>query len=144
MRQSNVTDLKWQDINLTNRHALIHPDQAKAKKAIPVPLNEDAIEILKQQLGQHHEYVFTYRGNPITQTSTKAWRKALQKAEIKNFRWHDLRHTWASWHIQSGTSLQELQVLGGWSSLEMVLRYAHLSRDHLKNAAERISVRKAG
>ena len=52
---------------------------------------------------------------------------------------HDLRHTWASWHIQSGTSLQELQQLGGWSSFEMVLRYAHLSGDHLQRAANKIN-----
>ncbi|MDF1683450.1 MAG: tyrosine-type recombinase/integrase [Legionellaceae bacterium] len=51
---------------------------------------------------------------------------------------NNLRHTWASWHVQSGTSLQELQQLGGWSSFEMVLRYAHLSSDHLRSAANRI------
>lgn len=45
----------------------------------------------------------------------------------------------SSWHVQSGTSLQELQQLGGWSSFEMVLRYAHLSSNHLKDAAERIA-----
>lgn len=44
------------------------------------------------------------------------------RIQMKNFRWHDLRHTWAPWHVQSGTSLQELQELGGWSSFEMVLR----------------------
>ena len=53
--------------------------------------------------------------------------------------WHDLRHTWASWRVQNGTSLQELQQLGGWSSFEMVLRCAHLSSDHLLSAANRIS-----
>jgi site-specific recombinase XerD len=47
--------------------------------------------------------------------------------------------TWASWHVQNGTSLQELQQLGGWSSFEIVLRYAHLSSDHLRSAANRIS-----
>ena len=66
------------------------------------------------------------------------FRKALKDCKIVNFRWHDLRHTWASWHIQSGTSLQELQQLGGWSSFVMVLRYAHLSSEHLTNAARRI------
>lgn len=139
LRQSNVTGLKWQDVDLNKRHALIHPDQAKTKKAIPVPLNEDAINILMSQKKQGSEFVFTYRGNNITQVSTKAWRKTLAKLNIKNFRWHDLRHTWASWHIQNGTSLQELQILGGWASFEMVLRYAHLSSDHLQNAAERVS-----
>jgi len=139
LRQSNVKGLKWQDVNLKKQHALIHPDQAKSNKAMPVPLNKDAIDILNRQLGQNKDYVFCYKGNPIDQVSTKAWRKALRRAGIHNFRWHDLRHTWASWHVQNGTSLHELQALGGWSSFEMVLRYAHLSSDHLKNAAERIS-----
>jgi integrase len=142
LRQSNVTGLRWQEVDLVRRHALIHPDQAKMKKAIPVPLNEDAIDVLRSQLGGHNEYVFTYQGKRIIQCSTKAWRAALKRAGIKNFRWHDLRHTWASWHVQSGTSLQELQVLGGWASFDMVLRYAHLSSDHLRTAAERVSVLK--
>jgi integrase len=143
LRRSNVTGLKWQDVDLIRRHALIHPDQAKAEKAIPVPLNEDAIAVLQGQLGQHNEYVFTYQGNRIIQCSTKAFRAALKRAGIKSFRWHDLRHTWASWHVQSGTSLQELQMLGGWASFDMVLRYAHLSSEHLKRAADRISILKS-
>ena len=113
------------------RHALIHPDQAKTKKAIPVPLNETAVSVIRKQIGKHLHFVFTYQGKRITQCNTKAWRKALKKAGIANFRWHDLRHTWVSWHVQNGTSLQELQQLGGWTSFEMVLRYAHLSSDHL-------------
>ena len=80
-----------------------------------------------------------YHSAPVTQCNTKAWRHALARAGIENSRWHDLRHTWASWHVQNGTSLQELQQLGGWSSFEMVLRYAHLSSDHLRDAAERIT-----
>ncbi|WP_215852633.1 tyrosine-type recombinase/integrase [Acidithiobacillus ferrooxidans] len=44
--------------------------------------------------------------------------------------WHGLRHTWASWHVQAGTPLAVLKGLGGWASLEMVQRYAHLSPDH--------------
>jgi len=138
LRKSNVTNLEWSEINLSKRHALIHPDQAKANKAIPVPLNETAVSVIQKQIGKHIRFVFTYGGKHITQCNTKAWRNALKRAGIKNFRWHDLRHTWASWHVQNGTSLQELQQLGGWTSFEMVLRYAHLSSDHLKEAAERV------
>lgn len=69
---------------------------------------------------------------PVTQTSTKAWRDAVKLAGIKlGFRWHDLRHTWASWHAQDGTPLNVLQELGAWSSNEMVQRYAHLATKHL-------------
>lgn len=140
LRRSNVTGLQWSDVDLVKRHAYIHPDQAKAKKAIPVPLNETAVEVIRRQIGKHTQFVFTYAGNRVIQCNTKAWRNALKRAGIESFRWHDLRHTWASWHVQNGTSLQELQQLGGWASFEMVLRYAHLSSDHLKEAAERVYV----
>lgn len=139
LRQSNVTGLKWSEVDLARKHAFIHPDQSKTKKAIPVPLNSQAIAIIERQKGLHPRYVFTYFGKPVTRCNNHAWQKALIRAKIKDFRWHDLRHTWASWHVQNGTSLQELQQLGGWSDYEMVLRYAHLSSDHLKKAAERVS-----
>ena len=99
--------------------------------------------MLQRRLGQHTIYVFTYKGKPIGEANTKAWRNALARAGIKNFRWHDLRHTWASWHVQSGTSLQVLQQLGGWSSFSMVLRYAHLASHQLQEAAKRIHVTKS-
>ena len=70
--------------------------------------------------------------------STKAWYHALQRAGIEDFRWHDLRHTWASWHVQNGTPLHALQELGGWESPEMVRRYAHFSAEHLAPYADRL------
>lgn len=139
LRQSNASYLMWEQVDLARRVAWIHADQSKSRKAFTVPLNEDAIAILKRLLSTGSEYVFTYKGKPVARTSTKAWYKGLERAEISDFRWHDLRHTWASWHVQNGTSLQELQELGGWSCYEMVLRYAHLSAEHLKTASERIS-----
>ena len=53
--------------------------------------------------------------------------KALKRAGIENFRWHDLRHTWVSWHVQQGTPLFALQEMAGWETEKMVRRYAHLS-----------------
>ncbi len=67
-----------------------------------------------------------------------AWKRASTRAGIEHFRFRDLRHTWASWHVMNGTGLQELMELGGWKSYEMVLRYAHLAPEHLSNAASRI------
>ena len=139
LRASNVTGLEWQNIDMVKRHAWVHADQSKTKKAISVPLNDDAIDILHSRRNAHPRFVFTYQNQPIKKCSTRAWTKALGRADISDFRWHDLRHTWASWHVQNGTSLQELQQLGGWSSFEMVLRYAHLSGDHLRSAANRIN-----
>lgn len=138
LRQRNVSYLRWDQVSLGRRMAWIHADQSKSRKAIAVPLNSDALAILSQWVGRHDEYVFVYAGHPVDRTSTKAWYNALKRAGIENFRWHDLRHTWASWHVQKGTSLQELLELGGWSSYEMVLRYAHFAGDHLRGAAENV------
>ncbi|MDR3417702.1 MAG: site-specific integrase [Nevskia sp.] len=138
LRQRNVSFLRWDQLDMQRKVAWIHPDEAKAGKAISVPLNEGALAVLRRRLGQHPEYVFTFRGKPVAICSTKAWWHALDKVGISDFRWHDLRHTWASWHVQSGTSLQELMELGGWSNYEMVMRYAHLAADHLRAAACRL------
>lgn len=136
LRRANVTGLQWQQVDLERGLAWIHPDQAKARKAIAVPLNSEALEILRQRRGRHATHVFTFKGKTITQVSTKSWYAALERAGISDFRWHDLRHTWASWHVQNGTPLFALQELGGWESAEMVRRYAHLAADHLAPYAE--------
>ena len=136
LREANVVGLEWSQVDLDRRCAWIHADQAKTRKAIPVPLNEEAILVLRQQIGKHSRRVFTYKGLPVTKANNHAWRKALVRADIKDFRWHDLRHTWASWHVQQGTPLHVLQELGGWSSYAMVRRYAHLSVKHLAEYAD--------
>ncbi|MEJ1338340.1 MAG: site-specific integrase, partial [Candidatus Sedimenticola sp. (ex Thyasira tokunagai)] len=138
LRQSNVSYLRWDQVDMERGMAWIHADQSKSKKAIAVPLNQSALTVLRRRKSIDTDYVFTYKGKPVARTTTKAWQKALKRAEITDFRWHDLRHTWASWHVQRGTSMQELMELGGWSSMEMVLRYAHLAGEHLKEAANRI------
>jgi integrase len=138
LRQSNVSWLRWDQVDLERRTAWIHADQSKSRRAIAVPLNEDAMRVLSHRRGIHPVFVFTYKGVPVARTTTKAWKHALERAGIEDFRWHDLRHTWASWHVQNGTSLQELMELGGWSSFEMVLRYAHLAGEHLQKAASRV------
>ncbi len=139
LRERNVVYLPWADVDMARRHVIIHGDASKNEKPIPVPLNDDAMNVLEKCLGQHQERVFVYDGKPVTTAHTKAFKKALVRASITKFRWHDLRHTWASWHVQSGTSLQELQLLGAWRRFDMVLRYAHLSSSHLREAASRIT-----
>lgn len=67
----------------------------------------------------------------IKQVSTRAWYRARKRAGLEDFRFRGLRHTWASWHIQSGTPLFALQELAGWETERMVRRYAHLAADHL-------------
>lgn len=138
LRQRNCSLLRWDQVDLERHMAWIHADESKSGKAFAVPLNADALQVLTQCRGDHPDYVFVYQGEPVERTSTKAWANAKQRAGIENFRWHDLRHTWASWHVQSGTSLYELKELGGWSTLEMVQRYAHLASDQLLGAAANI------
>lgn len=140
LRESNVSGLEWSEVDFDRCHAFIPASKSKSGKAIAVPLNSKAVNVIRRQIGKHLRFVFSYKGKPIQHFNTKAWRNALKRAGIDDFRWHDLRHTWASWHVQNGTSLQELQQLGGWASFEMVLRYAHLNSDNLRGAAERVSV----
>jgi integrase len=71
LRISNVTELKWRDINLKNHHAWLHPDKEKTNKATSVPLNEIAIKILDEQMNRHPEYVFTYSGRCIKQCNIR-------------------------------------------------------------------------
>jgi integrase len=130
--------LQLAQLDLVRRLAWIHPDQAKARKAIAVPLNAEAVLILRRQVGEHPTRVFSFRGKPIRQVSTKAWYQALKRAGIENFRWHDLRHTWASWHVQTARRCSHCRSWGGWESPEMVRRYAHLSTDHLTPYADRL------
>ena len=139
LRRANVTGLQWTQVDLARRCAWVHADQAKARKPIAVPLSAAAVVVLRGQLGQHKDFVFAYRGKPVHQVNTKAWRTALLRVGIKDFRWHDLRHTWASWHVQAGTPLHVLQELGGWETAEMVRRYAHLSSSHLAEYVDRMS-----
>ena len=135
LRQRNVVGLEWSQVDIGRRSAWIHADQAKGKRSIPVALNDTALAVLNRQAGKHPRRVFTYAGRPIQQVGTKAWKAALKRAEIEDFRWHDLRHTWASWLTQNGVPLNALQEMGAWQSAEMVRRYAHLGSEHIARHA---------
>ncbi len=138
LRQANVKGLEWSQLDMQRHVAWVHPDQAKGGKGICVPLNTVACQVIQRQFGKHPRFVFTYNGKPVKAVNTKAWKKALRLCGIEDFRWHDLRHAWATRHIQAGTSTAELQELGGWQSSEMVRRYAHFAAEHLAKAAARI------
>lgn len=151
LRRSNIVNLTWQQVELQRKVAWINPEDSKSGRAIGVALNETACAILRRQIGNHHANVFVHTtaskrsDGTITATvrkmrvdSNTAWRAAMKRAGIENFRFHDLRHTWASWLVQAGVPLSALQEMGGWESIEMVQRYAHLAPGHLTEHARHI------
>ncbi|AKJ41751.1 integrase [Pragia fontium] len=151
LRRSNILNLEWQQVDMIRKVAWINPEDSKSGKAIGVALNDTACKVLRDQLGKHDTCVFVHTEPANRSDGTKtpsvrkmrvdsnsAWNSALKRAGIENFRFHDLRHTWASWLIQSGVPLSVLQEMGGWESIEMVRRYAHLAPNHLTEHAKQI------
>lgn len=136
LRQANVVKLEWPQVDLERGTAWIPGDKAKGGNDIHISLNETAVAVLKRQLGKHPIRVFTYNGKPFNRAYTVAWQKALKRAGIDNFRWHDLRHTWASWLAQKGVPLTDIQEMGGWETFAMVKRYAHLLPAHMAHHAK--------
>ena len=136
-RAGEIKGLEWNRVDLERRTAWLN--QTKNGTPRGVPLNSDAVTVLEEQRGKHAQFCFTFDGRPIVwEVTNSAWRTALGKADIMDFRFHDLRHTWASWHRQAGTSCDELKDLGGWKSRVMVDRYAKYATEHLTVAAARI------
>lgn len=141
LRDSNVRLLRWEEVDLPNRMVTIDGSKMKNGKTLSIPLNDIAWDVLRKSnaaKGRNEEWVFAYGGKPVQRSGTRAFRNALKRAGIENFRWHDLRHTWASWHIQKGTHTAAVREMGGWSDDRMVQRYAHLSTKHLRKVADNI------
>lgn len=138
MRQSELFGLTPSQVDLAKCHAWITHEGAKSKRARPVPLNDDAVGVLTRRFESSERLVFT-RGEGldtrIQQIDARDWERACQAVGIEDFHWHDLRHTWASWHVQRGTPLMVLKELGGWETIEMVQKYAHLAPSHLAEHA---------
>jgi integrase len=137
-RESNIVGLMWQQVNMKKRTITLFGDQTKNGEPLGIPLNDSAMAVLESLKGLHPEYVITYKGKPVKRVGTRAWNKAKKRAGIKDFRWHDLRHTWASWHVQNGTPLYNLQEMGNWKDPKMVRKYAHLAVEHLQKHADNL------
>jgi integrase len=133
LRESELFGLTPAHIDLAQRNAWVANDKAKSGRARSVPLNDDACDVIERRLRQTKRYVFTREGNDkrISMHDYYTFERACQHIGIEDFHWHDLRHTWASWHIQQGTPLMALKELGGWETLEMVRKYAHLAPNHI-------------
>jgi integrase len=144
LRQRNILELSWDRVDTARRQATIEAAGTKNGEALGVPLNDLALAVLERQRGRHRERVFTYCGKPIRQVNTKCWKSALKRCGIRDFRWHDLRHTWASWLRQQDVPTWVLQELGGWKSESMVRRYAHMSVKHLQPYADQLNFEVTG
>jgi integrase len=144
LRETNIRLLTWSQVDMARQVAWVHADEAKGGRDINVPLNDAAMTVLQAQAGKHKRWVFPVERwerdelgtwaqqlAPTGKVSSAAWRKACVRAGLPTLRFHDLRHTWASWHVQAGTPLPVLQELGGWASYQMVLRYSHLGVSHV-------------
>lgn len=138
LRESNITLLRWDQVDLSQRAIFIEgEDILKSEKAFVVPLSDKAVEVLRRQVGNNRERVFAYKGKGVRRANTYAFKNACKRVGLEDFRWHDLRHTWATWHVQRGTPIEILQELGGWTDYKMVKRYAHFSHQHLQQYVNR-------
>lgn len=131
LRSSNIRLLRWSQIDADLRFVSIQGSEMKSGRDFSAPLNEQARDVLRRQQGRHAEWVFPFRGGPVKQCNTRAFRDACSRAGVPGTRFHDLRHTFASWHVQDGTHQAKLRELGGWADDRIVQRYAHLSKEHL-------------
>lgn len=129
-RKGEILSLRWANVDLGRKIVVIAAEDSKSGRARPLPLNDEAVKIMRN-LPRESEYAFSRDGNKVEEMKRDEFYKALKLSGISDFRFHDFRHTWASWHVQNGTPLMTLKELGGWEKLEMVNKYAHLSDEHL-------------
>jgi integrase len=140
LRMRSMLSLTWDRIDLRQRRLWIPGTQMKGKRSHGLPLSRESVRILRElkTLNPEGTHVFQWNGRKVDDCNTLAFQEAVIRAKVAPCRWHDLRHTGASWLVQSGVTLQELMEYGGWKSYAMVLRYAHLAPDHLATAAEKV------
>ncbi|WP_392564357.1 site-specific integrase [Orbus wheelerorum] len=140
-RMSEILSLTWANVDFVNKIAKVTEDNAKSGRARALLLNSDAIDLLRKlRFKNHCGFVFTRSTNKrVYDIDRRDFKNACELAGIEKFTFHDLRHTWASWHAQAGTPLYTLQNLGGWETLEMVKKYAHLNADHMLKFADNVT-----
>jgi len=130
-RKSELLKLDWQNVNLERGFVMF--TQTKTGEDRSVRLTDRAQRVLTGLGAKESGPVFTYRGQAIKDVKT-TFDKARTRAELEDFRFHDLRHTFASRLVQQGVSLYEVMHLTGHKSFQMVQRYAHLAPDFQERA----------
>lgn len=141
LRRSNLLGLEWKNVDLVAGVYTI--PISKSGEALRLPFHPRALEILAG-LPKNGPYVFPKRNGKPRRAIDSAFRKAVRRAAIPNFKYHDLRHTWASRLAMAGVDLVTIKELGGWKTLKMVLRYAHLSPTHLREELGRLPAPRTG
>jgi integrase len=144
LRRGELLQLQWRDVDLSRRMLTVRGEGAKTGQTRHVPLNSDIADVLKawKEPSAEPDW-FVFSGSTTTTPLTearKAWRAVLQKARITSFRFHDLRHSFASKLAMAGVDLNTVRELLGHRKISMTLRYAHLAPEHKADAVERLVV----
>lgn len=141
LRQGELLSLTWANIDLVGQQLSVCGANAKSGKTRHVPLNTDALLALKtwrKQSPTGDSLVFPgTKGKPKVDVKT-AWVRLLADAKLENFRWHDMRHDFASQLVMAGVDLNTVRELMGHADLKMTLRYAHLAPAHKAAAVEKL------
>ena len=137
MRRSEILSLKWPQVDLKNRKITVI--NAKNNESRVIPINQTLYqELLALSQNPKGEYVFSDRkGRPFKDIKT-AFLSALRKVRIKDFRFHDLRHTFGSQLVMQGVDLKTVQQLMGHKDIKMTMRYSHLSPEYVQEAIRRL------
>ena len=115
------------------------PVSGQHRGLAPGPASPQSLLAVKRAPGVKGSWVFSSPQGKRLHNLERYWRPALREAKIPDFRFHDLRHTFASRLAMGGVDLYTVQRAGGWKSQAMVQRYAHLSPDHMRAAVERLA-----
>lgn len=140
LRRGELFSLRWENVSFDRAMLTIEGTYAKSGKTRHIPLNSEALHVLKSWRPQinNSDLLFPNKdGNPFD-TVKKSWGNLIKSAKIKNFRWHDLRHHFASRLVMAAVDLNTVRELLGHSDMAMTLRYAHLAPEHKANAVEKL------
>jgi len=144
-RRMNVWSLTWEDFDLTKGKETVTFAKTKNDSTVILPLAGKVVQLLldfRKVRRLDTNLLFPSRVNPSQPIDFKApFAKALKKAEIENFRWHDLRHSAASYLAQQGVDLRRIAAILGHKTLSMSLRYSHLNVEHLREDLEKMTGR---
>jgi len=140
MRRGEIMGLKWRDIDF--KRGIIHLYNTKNGEKREIPANENVINtLIAVRKHPQSELVFVKDNGEPYGDFKKSFFTACQKSGIKDFHFHDLRHTFASHLVMSGVDLNTVRELLGHKSLAMTLRYSHLSQSFKKQAVEGLTKR---